>query len=528
MNTPPPACPHCNARLLPQPDGPGLWCQFCGYRSDTTQAQALAGELRAGQALSDYEPPYRDWRIDPLALDLLNRAWRAIQQGDRTSAAYMLREMLSTYPTLADIWYLLSLTTDDRGERLQYLQGALELLPYHEYAWRDRGILEGVLPAGEAPALPDPTPEAPVSARSETPACSLCGGRMAYDVAAAGLVCAHCGHREGVSPRPGTLVGQGYRRLEHAQLRRRFGFSQEWRISSRVLICRNCHAQITLGGEALTGRCPFCDSAHVLLGDAVGSFEAPAALLPFKVNRRAAARALQEALPDALRGRIERGTLTAVYLPFWAFESVVMVRMPVVAPTRSMDMQPGIYPVRHALVAGTPHPPDAVLDALMPYDLEALVPYDPRYLAHWQARLYSIDVVQASLAARAHARHQARLAATGQITLPPAGDYVRRDPRAYTLPETWAWLASLIAIEEIHYRLLLLPVWFVTLEPCQGRAMPAYVNGQTGEAVLSDSFARPERLVGRRARPVSAPTGAITPLPRRSVIRPLRPAREPE
>jgi len=522
-----PACPRCNARLLPQPDGPGLWCQFCGYRSDTVQAQALAGELRAEQAVSDYEPPYRDWRINPLALDLLNRAWRAIQQGDRASAAYMLGEMLSTYPTLADIWYLLSLTTDDRGEKLQYLQGALELQPYHEYAWRDKGILEGALPEGEAPALPDLTPDTPVTARSETPACPLCGGRMAYDAAAAALLCAHCGHCEGASPRPAVPVSRGYHRLEHAQLRRRFGFSQEWRISSRVLICQNCHAQITLGGEALTGRCPFCDSAQVLLGDAVGSFEAPAALLPFKIDRRAAARALQEALPEEIRGQIKRGTLTAVYLPFWAFESVVMVRMPA-ALTRPVEMQPGVYPVRDALVAGTPHPPDAVLDALMPYDLEALVPYDPRYLAHWQARLYSIDVLQASLAARAHARHQARLAATGQITLPPTADYVRRDPRAYTLPETWAWLASLIAVDEIHYRLLLLPVWFVTLEPRQGGAMPAYVNGQTGEAVLSDSFARPERLVSRRARPTSIPAGTITPLPRRSVIRPLRPQQEPQ
>lgn len=527
MSTPSPACPRCNARLLPQPDGSGLWCQFCGYRSDSAQARALADELRAGQAVSDYEPPYRDWRIDPLALDLLNRAWRAIQQGDRTSAAYMLREMLSTYSTLADIWYLLSLTTDDRGEKLQYLQGALELQPYHEYAWRDKGILEGALPAGEAPPLPDPTPDAPVTARSETPACPLCGGRLAYEAAVAALVCAHCGYREGASPRPVAPVGQGYRRLEHAQLRRRFGFAQEWRISSRVLICQNCHAQITLGGEALTGRCPFCDSAHVLLGDAVGSFEAPAALLPFKVDRRAAARALQETLPEEMRRQIERGTLTAVYLPFWAFESVAVVRIPV-ALTRPVNVQPGVYPVRDALVAGTPHPPDAVLEALMPYDLEALVPYDPRYLAHWQARLYSIDVMQASLAARAHARHQARLAAMGQIVLPPAGDYVRRDLRAYTLPEVWAWLANLIAVDEMHYRLLLLPVWFVTLEPRQGRAIPAYVNGQTGEAVLSDSFARPERVIGRRARPVSAPPGTITPLPRRSVIRPLRPHQEPQ
>jgi hypothetical protein len=475
--------------------------------------------------MSDYEPPYRDWRIDPLALDLLNRAWRAIQRGDRTSAAYMLREMLSTYPSLADIWYLLSLTTDDRGEKLQYLLGALELQPYHEYAWRDKGILEGVIPAGAAPSLPDSAPDEPVAAASETPACPLCGGRLAFDAAAGALVCAHCGHHEGALPRLAAPGSRGYRSLEHAQLQRRFGFSQEWHIGRRVLICQNCHAQITLSGETLTGRCPFCDSAHVLLTDAVGSFEAPDALIPFSVDRSAAARAVQEAVSSAWP--IERGTLTAVYLPFWAFESVVLVRMPTV-PSRPVTVQPGVYPVRDALVAGTPHPPDAVLEALMPYHLDALVSYETRYLAHWQARLYSVDVMQASLAARAHARHRARLTATGQIVLPASGDYVRREAQAYAPPEVWDWLARQIVVHEMYYRLLLLPVWFVTLERRSGGSVPAYVNGQTGEAVFSDSFARPEQLIGRRSRSAGAPAGTITPLPRRAVIRPLQPEREPE
>ena len=529
MDTPLPACPHCNARLLPHPDGSGLWCQFCGYVSADPQAQALAEQVRANSPANDYLPPYRDWRIDAVALDLLNRAWQAIQAGDRLSASYMLREMRSSYPTLADIWYLLSLTTDDRGEKLQYLLNALELQPYHEYAWRDKGILEGAIPASEAPPLPDPAPDTPVTASSETPDCPLCGGRMAYDAAAAALVCAHCGHREGALPRRADSRRRGYRKLEHAQLRRHFGFSQEWHISNRVLICQNCHAQITLGGGALTGHCLFCDSPHVLLSDAVGSFEAPDALLPFSIDRRAAARALQEVLPDPLREQIERGTLAGVYLPFWAFESVALVRMPIASAGMAV-VQPGVYPVRDALVAGTPHPPDTVLDALMPYHLDALVPYEPRYLAHWQARLYDIDVMQASLTARAHARHQARLAATGQIALPPAGDFARSDPRAYTPPENWAWLASQIAVDEMYYRLILLPVWFVTLQQRNGQTIPAYVNGQTGEAVLSGSFAHSEQIVARRSQPASPLAGQIAPLPRqrRSVIRPLQPENRPK
>lgn len=529
MDTLLPVCPRCNARLLPHPDGSGLWCQFCGYVSADAQAQALVEQMRANSPATDYLPPYRDWRIDAVALNLLNKAWQAIEGGDRLSASYMLREMLSSYPTLADIWYLLSLTTDDRDEKLQYLLKTLELQPYHEYAWRDKGILEGAIPASEAPPLPDPAPDTAVTASSETPDCPLCGGRMAYDPAAAALVCAHCGHRQGALPRRTDFRHRGYRKLEHAQLRRRFGFSQEWHISNRVLICQNCHAQITLGGGALTGHCLFCNSPHVLLSDVVGSFEAPDGLLPFGIDRRTAARALQQALPDPLRGQIERGTLAGVYLPFWAFESVALINMPV-APPHAAVVQSGIYPVRDALVAGTLHPPDTVLDALMPYYLDALLPYEPPYLAHWQAQLYDIDVMQASLTAHAHARYQARLAATGQITLPPAGDFVRSDPRAYTPPEAWAWLVNQITVNDVHYRLILLPVWFATLQQRNGQTIPAYVNGQTGEAVVSGSFAHPERIVARRLRPASPPAGQIIPLSRgrRSVIRPLQPENRPK
>ena len=101
------------------------------------------------------------------------------------------------------------------------------------------------------------------------------------------LVCGHCRYHPGGVRLPADR--SGYDKLDNALLQRRFGFTREWKIGARVLVCQNCAAQLTLSGTTFSTQCPFCDSAHVLVQDAVGSFEEPDALLPFKIDRRAAA-----------------------------------------------------------------------------------------------------------------------------------------------------------------------------------------------------------------------------------------------
>jgi len=256
-----------------------------------------------------------------------------------------------------------------------------------------------------------------------------------------------------------------------------------------------------------------------MVRDAVGSFEAPDTLIPFALDRAAAARAAHERAPDTLRRQVARGTLVGVYLPFWAFASTVFVLAQPAAPAPLL--RPGVYAVNDALVSGVTRPPEAVLAALMPYDLDALIPYDPRILAHWSAQLYAIDAIQASLTARAHAQYQARCAASHIIVSPPAGDLARRDSHDYAPPASALWRGVQTTLDEIHYRLILLPVWLVTLDLRDGSHLPAYVNGQTGEAILSGSFAQPERIVaGPRRVPASEPRPAIAPWPRRRARHP--------
>ena len=522
-----PICPKCDARLSPSPDGNELWCQFCGeIRRDAAAIQLLQQvQAEVTAQPTKYDPPKRDWEMPLEERRALDMAWLCIQEGDKRTAQMVLEEaMLGKRHTFADAWYLLALATDDPDKKLRYLDTALTIQPYHDYAWRDKGVLEGVIPNAPNPITPEPGARKAVDAESETQECPLCTGLMAFDVGLGALMCGSCGFR----PDVGIVTLRSYDKLENALLQRRYGFSKEWHVGSRVLVCQNCHAQLTLTQTALTTHCPFCDSAHVLIQDTVGSFEEPDAILPFQLDRRAAAKALHKRLPVMMRGQVERGDMWGVYLPFWSFRGLVSITVPpgtVVPP----GMRLGAFSIEEALVGGIEKPAQTVLYELMPYDLDALVPYDARYLGgQWSAQVYSIDVIQASITARAYAKHIARHTAVNPSYAPPLMDLARTNSRAYNPPDVPLWRIADVVIEGLHYRLQLLPVWMITLIMRDGSHRPAVVNGQTGEAILSESFVSPETIIAGPGRAPVQPLPLVPPVnpatPRKSsVIRPLPP-----
>ncbi|MCD4685341.1 MAG: hypothetical protein K8S97_05350, partial [Anaerolineae bacterium] len=176
-----PTCPDCDAQLTPDPDGVGLWCQFCGTQFDDAASCALADELRE----ESYDPPGPLWQMDAGLRYALDRAWRDIQADKLNDAALSLHETARLYPQSADALYLLSLTTLDPAAKHEYLERALALQPRHDYAWRDKGVLDGVIPADAADDQPITPPDATteldaVEAETETQACALCGGFLQY------------------------------------------------------------------------------------------------------------------------------------------------------------------------------------------------------------------------------------------------------------------------------------------------------------------------------------------------------------
>ncbi|NDJ78150.1 MAG: hypothetical protein GYB65_18020, partial [Chloroflexi bacterium] len=213
--------------------------------------------------------------------------------------------------------------------------------------------------------------------------------------------------------------------------------------------------------------------------------------------------------------------LLGVYLPFWAFEGLVSITVPYM-PTTTEIFRPGVFSVSDTLVCGGEQLPQVVLAEMMPYHLDALVPYDARYLATWPAQLYHLDVIQASITGRAYIKHAARRQSMGYDI--PEAALARTDASDYNPPNTPLWRAARVEIEGLNYRLVLLPVWLITLYLRNGQHLPAAVNGQTGEAIIAASFARFDSII---AGPDRAPVQDL-PLPHpppihRSVIRPIEP-----
>ncbi len=140
-----------------------------------------------------------------------------------------------------------------------------------------------------------------------------------------------------------------------------------------------------------------------------------------------------------------------------------------------------------------------------------------------------MDVVQASVTARGFFKHTARLRASGVMTYAPDGDLARSDQFDTNPPDTPLWRATQVELQDLNYRLVLLPVWMITLIQSDGTHRPAAVNGQTGEAVLVAGFDRANTILAGPDRPPVDPLPLIPPentAPRRNVIRPLEPPRK--
>jgi hypothetical protein len=107
----------------------------------------------------------------------------------------------------------------------------------------------------------------------------------------------------------------------------------------------------------------------------------------------------------------------------------------------------------------------------------------------------------------------------------PDVELARTDQNAYHLPDrSFSSELDRVKIDGLRYRLLLLPVWMVTLNMEDGTRRPAVVNGQTGEVIVSASFVSPHTIIAGPNR-ATQQLPPIQPLPRRhpNVIRPLEP-----
>ncbi len=418
------------------------------------------------ESLSDFERGRMRGRLEA--------AMFALARHDADGARRALLSALEISEDYPDAWLQLAALAPDADEQRRCLKNALASDPTNLVARQALAMLDGRLDTAEPP--PGQRLE-PGQAASLRLACPQCGGRLAYDEGGKAVFCAFCGYR--------VLDADELARSDHHSpvfegiLRRKYQ-GKRWNVGQQWLRCGECGAITTLPRHTLTITCRFCGSRHVIQESAQDRFEQPDLIAPFALDEPAARAAIDEKLSSGLRritrffaDAVDRIDLHGAYLPFWVFDADMIVNW-----SWSNAPDRGKHPIllSDITVLAVPSPPRELVDRIEPYDLQQSVDYDPRLLATHPARLYSMDMTEASIQVRSKlVRLAERRAETGLRLRRPASGYSNDDAGSLRLNAYTEFLT---------YRLALLPVWIARLVEEDGDTRTALVNGQTGQVAL--------------------------------------------
>lgn len=162
---------------------------------------------------------------------------------------------------------------------------------------------------------------ASASAGSRFP-CANCQAAQTFDPVRGMLHCKYCGSMREVPPGP-TPPHPGERSL--ADGLRAGGAPAQGAVPAAGLRCQGCGATVVVSPEAISATCAFCGLASVRPVEDTGRPLRPDSVLPFCIERRAAAQAFSRWLkalwlrPTELVHLAELEQLQGVYIPFWIF-----------------------------------------------------------------------------------------------------------------------------------------------------------------------------------------------------------------
>jgi len=118
-------------------------------------------------------------------------------------------------------------------------------------------------------------------------------------------------------------------------------------------------------------------------------------------------------------------------------------------------------------VCGVTTPAPALTRKLGRYNLDEMQEYQPKLLAKYPAELYTVDFADASLEARE-----------------TVSKTMRDKHNQREVGDEQMQINVFSNIQNMDFRLLLLPVWVASLTEADGDTRAALVNGQTGNVAL--------------------------------------------
>ncbi|MBC8099315.1 MAG: TFIIB-type zinc ribbon-containing protein [Armatimonadetes bacterium] len=487
----PDTCPQCTGTKTFVVSREKIECQHCGYvlRDAQQKPQQPPSAPLPPQTPTHDRTQYRvSYRIgqrdlEPFVEAAYTSALDYITRQQWDDAVRALRRCVDYRADFIDAHLWLSRMLEDHAERRDHLTTVLAHEPTHPEAMRELMILDGTLqPTGERFdefTMPETrTVGGAVKADAHKVNCPRCGSPNLSDDDARGMVvCSACGYQA-----PQTKRSARYASVSLEMIKRR---SQpvRWIVGERWLQCKACGSKRTIPNEQLAETCPFCGSKNVIQADALNTFQQPDSIAPFALSRKQALALVEEQLqsmPERMKGilnpnRVTRTQIEGVYLPFWVYDAVVDVRRSTLDrrgyERRDQPLQPyrtEQFPemMNNILVCAVTSPARQLTAQLGKFKLGKATDYDPSLLAQHAAEIYSIDFDQAVMDA-----HE-------QVST-----VMREQYQTFTAGKDMTVTVTSL-IKQMMFRMVLLPVYSVTLFESDGEVRPALVNGHSGRVVL--------------------------------------------
>ncbi len=464
-----------------------IQCLDCGRFLDGN----LPADAPNGDAKATATVPTERWVLGGLMYQGETTPWMQtligslrtqLHRGEREEAIKTCQRLLNMNSEFLDAHLWIARLSQDETEQRRHLDKLLAIQPHNLEVTRLLLVLNGEMTEEEARRSEDVyhdnrrAADGAVTAQTKALLCPICRGGLTVNPGGA-VECAFCGYQDETSAH--AVQPSKNTSLAVALIKQR-GKAVRWQVGERMVHCNECGADRVLPPGKMSGRCPFCNSNHVIVQDTLGAFRQPDGVVRFRVRRKDAKQQLHAQLNshmEKLKGffsdnRVADMRTEGVFLPYWAFDVMGKAIITDYAQDkRSRTELPQRHEASHSmhsvLVPAVDSPPRRLLNKLGKFDLLEAIPYTPKLLSKFAAELYHYDFDQASLDVRTQFRREA----------------IQRNPNRN--PNMERTVAT--QVDHMTMRLMLLPVWVVTIREKDGDLRTALVNGQTGKVVLGQA-----------------------------------------
>lgn len=326
---------------------------------------------------------------------------------------------------------------------------------------------------------------------SGTFACTSCGADLKYKPGTTNLACDYCGAQNEI-----PVIEHVAEELDlHAYLND--ASSKEESITIHAVHCKSCGATSTLGENAESGSCPYCDNPIVVSEIHDEKVIRPKSVLPFKLDKQQAHGKFKDWIKSLwfAPGNLKKASLSfdhfkGIYIPYWTYDSstassyigqrgeyyYVTQSVNKVVDGKNITEQQQVRKVRwhnvnghishvfdDVLVPASKSLPVEYIDKLEPWDLTNMEAFKEEFLSGYITEKYQVDLETGFGIAKVKMEDHLRLLAKQDI----GGD----EQRIITLNTNYS---------NITFKHILLPI-YVSAYRFKGKVYQFLVNGRTGE-----------------------------------------------